>query len=51
MMKRQGSVVFIEGLPRDLELAFGFDRPMLVRVVFFPSSSLIEVMLFPSSIR
>ena len=51
MMKRQGLVVVAGGVPRDPELAFGSDGPLLVGVGFFPSSSLMEVMLFPSSAR
>ena len=50
MMKRQGLVVITGGLPRDCELPFGSDGLLLVRVVFFPSSSLVGVMLFPSYI-
>ena len=50
-MKCQGLVVIAEGLPEDPELAFGLDGPLLVGVVFFPSSSLMGVMLFPSSVR
>ena len=51
MMKRQGLVVFAGGLPGDPGLAFGSDGPLLVGIVFFPSSSLMGVMLFPSSVR
>ena len=51
MMKHQGLVVFAGGLPGDPGLEFGYDGPRLVRVVFFPSSSLMGVMLFPSSVR
>ena len=51
MMKRQGLVVVARGVSGDPELAFGSDGPLLVGVVFFPSSSLVRVMLFPSSIR
>ena len=47
MMKRQGSVVVARGVPGDPELAFGSDSHLLIGVVFFPSSSLVEVMLFP----
>ena len=50
-MKCQGLVVIIGGLLEDLELAFGSDGLMLVGVVFFPSSSLVGVMLFPSYVR
>ena len=49
MMKRQGLVVVAGGVPGDPEL--GSDGPLLVGVVFFPSSSLMGVMLFPSSVR
>ena len=51
MMKCQGLVAIVGGLPGDPKLAFGSDGPLLVGVVFFPSSSLMGVMLFPSSIR
>ena len=51
MMKRQGLIVVTGGVPRDPELAFGSDGPLLVGVVFFPSSSLVGVMLFPSFVR
>ena len=47
-MKCQGLVVIAGGLPEDLNLAFGFDDLLLVGVVFFPSSSLVGFMLFPS---
>ena len=50
-MECQGLVVIAGGLPKDLELAFGSDGLLLVGVVFFPSSSLMGVMLFPSSVR
>ena len=50
-MKCQGLVVIAGGLPEDLELTFGFDGLQLVKVVFFSSSSLVGVMLFPSSVR
>ena len=50
-MKCQGLVVIAGGLPEDLELAFGFDGLLLVGVVFFPSPSLVGVMLFPSYVR
>ena len=50
-MKCQGLVVIAGGLPEDLEMEFGFVGLLLVGVVFFPSSSLVEVMLFPSSVR
>ena len=51
MMKHQGLVVFVGGLPGDLGLAFGSDGPLLVGVVFFPSSSFMGVMLFLSFVR
>ena len=50
-MECQGLVVIAGGLPEDLELAFGSEGLILVGVVFFPSSSLVGVMLFPSYIR
>ena len=51
MMKRLSLVVIAGGRLGDPKLAFGSDGPLLVGVVFFPSSSLMEVMLFPSSVR
>ena len=51
MMKRQGLVIIAGGLPGDHELMFGSDGLLLVGVVFFPSSSLVGVMLFPSYVR
>ena len=51
MMKRQGLVVIAGGLPGDRELTFGSDCLLLVEVVFFPNSSLVGVMLFPSYVR
>ena len=51
MMKRQGLVVVAGDVPGDPELTFGFDGLLLVGVVFFPSSSLVGVMLFPSFVR
>ena len=50
-MKCRGLVVIAGGLPEDLELAFGSDGLLLVGVVFFPSSSLVGVILFPSYVR
>ena len=51
MMKRHGLVVVAGGVPGDPEPAFGSDGPLLVGVGFFPSSSLVGVMLFPSFVR
>ena len=51
MMKCQGLVVITGGLLGDRELTFGSDGLLLVRVLFFPSSSLVGVMLFPSYVR
>ena len=51
VMKRQGLVVFAGGSTGDSGRAFGSDGPLLVGVVFFPSSSFMGVMLFPSSVR
>ena len=48
MMKHQGLVFIVGGLPGDHELTFGSDGLLLVGIVFFPSSSLVGVMLFPS---
>ena len=41
MMKCQGLVVIVGGLPGDRELTFGSDGLLLIGVVFFPTSSLI----------
>ena len=48
MMKRQVLVITAWGLSCDRESTFGVDGLPLVRVVFFPSSSLVGVVLFPS---
>ena len=50
-MKRQGLVVFAGGPPGDPGMTFGSDGPLLVRVVFFPTSPFMGVMLFPSFVR
>ena len=51
MMKRQGLVNITGGLPGDRELTFGSYGLLLVGVVFFPNSSLVGVMLFPSYVQ
>ena len=51
MMKCQGLVIIVGGLPGDRELTFGSDGLLLVGVVFFPSFSLVGVMLFPSYVQ
>ena len=51
MMKCQGLVIIAGGLLGDRELTFGSDGLLLIGVVFFPSSSLVGVMLFPSCVR
>ena len=48
MMKRQGLVITAWGLSGDRGSTFGVDGLPLVGVVFFPSSSLMGVVLFPS---
>ena len=48
MMKCQGLVITVGGLSSDRESTFGSDGLVRVGVVFFPSSSLVGVMLFPS---
>ena len=48
MMRCQGLVVFAGRLSNDRRLTFGFDGLPLVGVVFFPSSSLVGVVLFPN---
>ena len=51
VMKRQGLVVFAGDSPRDSGPTFGFDGPLPVGVVFFPSFPFVGVMLFPSPVR
>ena len=46
MMKRQGLVITTWGLSSDRGPTFGVDGLPLVGVVFFPSSSLVGVVLF-----
>ena len=48
IMKRQGLVVTARSLFSDRGPAFGFDSLPLIGVVFFHSSSLMGVVLFPS---
>ena len=48
MMERQGLVVTTRSLSNDRGPTFGFDGLPLVGVVFFPSSFLLGVVLFPS---
>ena len=48
MMKLRGLIVTARGLFGDRKSTFGFDALPFVGVVFFPSSSLVGVMLFPS---
>ena len=50
-MKRQGSVIIAGGLPGDRELTFGSDGLLLVIGMFYPSSSLVGVMFFPSYVQ
>ena len=49
-MKRQGLVITAR-LSSDHGPAFGLDSLLLVGVVFFPSSSLMGVVLFPSYVH
>ena len=51
MMKRQGLVVTARSLSSDRGPTFGFDGLPLVGVVFFPSSSLMGVVLFPGYVH
>ena len=48
MMKHQVLVITAWGISGDREPTFRVDGLPLVGVVFFPSSSLVGVMLFPS---
>ena len=50
-MKCQGLVVIAGDLSKGFELAFGSGGLLLVGVMFFPSSSFVGVMLFPSRVR
>ena len=47
-MKRQGLVIIAGGLSGDREPMFGVDGLPLIEVMFFPSSSIMGVMLFLS---
>ena len=51
MMKHQGLVITAGGLSGDREPTLGFYGLLLVRVVFFASSTLVGVMLFPSYVQ
>ena len=48
MMERQGLVITAWSLSSDYGPKFGVDGLPLVGVVFFPSSSHVGVLLFPS---
>ena len=48
MMKLRGLIVTAWGLFGDRRSTFGFDDLPFIGVMFFPSSSLVEVVLFPS---
>ena len=48
MMKLRGLIVTTWGLFSDRRSTFGFDALPFVGVVFFPSSSLVGVVLFPN---
>ena len=48
MMKLQGLIVTARSLSGDRRSTFGFDALPFVGVVFFPSSSLVGAVLFPS---
>ena len=47
-MKLQGLIVTARSLSSDCRLTFSFDALPFVGVVFFPNSSLMGVVLFPS---
>ena len=51
MMERQGLVITTGGLSGDRESTFGVDGVLFVGVVFFPSSSLVGVVLFPNYVQ
>ena len=48
MIEHQGFVITAWGMSDDRGPAFGVDGLPLVGVVFFPNSSLVGVVLFPS---
>ena len=48
MMKLQGLIVIARSSSGDHRPTFGFDVLPFLGVVFFPSSSLVGVVLFPS---
>ena len=48
MMKLQGLIFVARSLSGDRRPTFDFNVLPFVRVVFFPSSSLVGVVLFPS---
>ena len=48
MMKLQGLIATSRSLFGDRRPTFGFDVMPFVGVMFFPSSSLVGVVLFPS---
>ena len=48
MMKPQGLIVTAQSLSGDRRPTFGFDALPFIGVVFYPSSSLVGVMLFLS---
>ena len=48
MMKLQGLIITARSLSGDRRSTLGFDALPFIRVVFFPSSSLVGVVLFPS---
>ena len=50
-MERQGLVITAGGLSGDREPTFGVDGLLLVEVVFFTSSSLVGVVLFPNYVQ
>ena len=51
MIKRLGLVITAGGLSGDHEPMLGSIGSLLVGVVFFPNSSLVGVMLFPSYVQ
>ena len=51
MMERQGLVTTAGGLSGDREPTFGVNGLLLIGVMFFSSSSLVGVVLFPSYVQ
>ena len=51
MIKLQGLIVTVRSLSGGRRSSFGFDALPFIGVAFFPNSSLVGVVLFPSPAR